>query len=355
MGIKAPNINSQSSNKRAMYKKFVDSIPSDVKITFHDRNYDSKIDPGEWIEYKDNGKRIVGYSPFGNAKNKDSVSNIAKKLNVSKDVIEKQIGSKVNPNAFLTLSLPIEQKTKLPKVQPKKSNIQVDAPKDIKPELFEDKEDLSSFGISDSTKIGEDKYSVYVVKKGDCLSKLSNKLKTSTFELKELNDLKGNSITAGQKLIYMTDHERNSFNTGISDEQYIKVLKKTLDGHFKGCESVILNAAKKNNIPISDLYSIMMHETNKGKSNNLIKNNNPGGLRKLGSTQMEKYSSLKEGIEQMAARLAIYYERGQDTLAKIKPTYCPDSDASDIRGLNVNWLSGTLKFKEIFLNSLAMV
>lgn len=344
--LKIPSIDTSSKTKKGQYQKLTAQIPKDAKINFHDKNSDGNLDPKEWFEYSSKGSRNIYYSPHVS----DTPESIAKAIGVDTSVVKSKVGKKVNPNSFLSLTVPEKKKAEAKVAEKKPTKTGEKKPTEAsekKPSETSPKKAV----VSDSKLKGKNENGSYTVKRGDTLSALSSKLHTTVDELKSMNKLKNDSLQPNQVLQYKKNRVRNGFNSDIKDEQYLKALKANVKGEFSGHEQAILNAAKKHDIPVSDFYAIMAHETRHGTSDNVKIKHNPGGVRIKGSKEFETYKTLDEGIDKMAKLLSSYYKRGQDTLALIKPTYCPDNDSTNT-GENQYWLGNTQKLKQKFLSSL---
>ncbi len=97
----------------------------------------------------------------------------------------------------------------------------------------------------------------YIVKKGETLSDISRKFKISLSELKELNNLKGDRVNAGQRLLISHD----AGNTSKGDN----VLRKRVYHTVKDGESLVV-IAKRYNMSVVELKRINNIRSNRIKA-----------------------------------------------------------------------------------------
>lgn len=94
----------------------------------------------------------------------------------------------------------------------------------------------------------------YIVRRGETLSDISRKFKLSISDLKEWNNLKGDRVIAGQRLIISPDVERTSKGDRIS--------KKRIYHTVRPGESLI-TIAKKYKMSVAELKRINKIRSNK--------------------------------------------------------------------------------------------
>jgi len=132
------------------------------------------------------------------------------------------------------------------------------------------KKDVSDQEISIKTKknIGS-KSITYKVKRGDTLGKIASENNITVKELKSLNDLEENKLTAGQKLIIgesSTENKTsNSSKKSVSKKGSEEKVYRVKDGES------LWTIAKKNNVPVADIITWNNLKNDKVKTGQRLK------------------------------------------------------------------------------------
>lgn len=154
------------------------------------------------------------------------------------------------------------------------------------------------------------------------------------------------------------------YDKGIIElgDSYNKLRDKhglLLDGKLRGKGKAIVVIAKKYGLKPALLAAICVHESARGKSAMANSHNNvTGSLREVkGVWGPRYYNSIEDCLEATARNLKLnYIDQGLTTLKGIQGKYCPvfaspkSKGFNDPKGLNVHWLTGVGKFREMFLN-----
>jgi hypothetical protein len=120
-------------------------------------------------------------------------------------------------------------------------------------------------------------------------------------------------------------------------------LNQHLKGALQGAADLFTEAGKTYGINPALLAAISMHETGNGNSRAVQLKNNPGGM--MGRDGLKTYSSLKEGIFDMARNLRKnYLDQGISTIAEIGAKYAPIGASNDPYHLNNYWVKGVQSY-----------
>lgn len=133
----------------------------------------------------------------------------------------------------------------------------------------------------------------------------------------------------------------------IIKSKYDKILKGKLAGHGSDFEE----AAKKNGIPVDLLIAICLHEVGpEGKSKMLLKYNNVAGNlvkdKKTGKWSSRQFASVQESIQYTARNLRLnYFNKGLNTIPKIKTRYAPAIAENDPKKINRSWAGSVARYQ----------
>jgi membrane-bound lytic murein transglycosylase D len=176
---------------------------------------------------------IVRYT----VKNGDSIGKIADKFGVSIEDI-KQWNTLKSDKVVVGKALSIHSEMEVSKSKKKKS-------------LTDDSDDVISVK---SKKNHEDKSIAYKVKRGDTLSDIADENDVTVKELKELNNIKGNKLVAGQKIILRKGASSENKTSNSSKKTVSKKGSDEKVYRVKDGES-LWTIAKKNNVPVADIIT----------------------------------------------------------------------------------------------------
>ena len=91
--------------------------------------------------------------------------------------------------------------------------------------------------------------------------------------------------------------------------------------------------------------SISRHETGNWTSKAFNDKHNFGGIMCNKATQIKRYETYEEGLEDFLRILKTYYfDLGLNDIAEIGAKYCPIGAANDPNGLNKYWVGGVTEF-----------
>jgi len=99
------------------------------------------------------------------------------------------------------------------------------------------------------------------------------------------------------------------------------------------------------------VVSISRHETGNWTSNAFNNYNNFGGIMCNNATQIKRYNSYEEGLEDFIRVLkTFYFDLGLNSVAEIGAKYCPVGAENDPSNLNQHWVSGVQSFYNSYIN-----
>lgn len=108
-------------------------------------------------------------------------------------------------------------------------------------------------------------------------------------------------------------------------------------GKLEGKSKVIVKIAKKHKIPPTLFMAIIASESQWGKGDNALIQNNP--LSVMGAGPLRVFPTIEDGLEAGAKNLYdLYISEGLNTPQKIGPKYAPVGAANDPKNLNNNWI-----------------
>jgi len=98
--------------------------------------------------------------------------------------------------------------------------------------------------------------------------------------------------------------------------------------------------------------SISRHETGNWTSKAFNDKNNFGGIMCNHATEIKRYSTYQEGLEDFLRVLKTYYfEMGLNTIEEIGAKYCPIGATNDPNNLNQYWVGGVTNFYNSYQES----
>jgi len=93
------------------------------------------------------------------------------------------------------------------------------------------------------------------------------------------------------------------------------------------------------------LVSISRHETGNWTSKAFNNKNNFGGIMCNGATEIKRYETYEEGLEDFIRIVKTYYfDMGLNEIAEIGAKYCPIGATNDPNNLNQYWVGGVTEF-----------
>lgn len=99
------------------------------------------------------------------------------------------------------------------------------------------------------------------------------------------------------------------------------------------------------------VVSISRHETGNWTSKAFNDKNNFGGIMCNGATEIKRYATYEEGLEDMVRILKTYYfDKGLNEIAAIGAKYCPVGATNDPNNLNQYWVGGVTEFYNEYIN-----
>lgn len=130
-----------------------------------------------------------------------------------------------------------------------------------------------------------------------------------------------------------------SATTELNQELWDIAFSKA--GALTGQGDLFIALAKDNGIDPVLAAAIIFHETGRGKSNAVVKKNNPGGIMDPASnwSRLKIFSTLEEGLKYTMENLKRrIIDDGLSTIEELGSVYAPIGAANDPNNLNAYWV-----------------
>ena len=136
------------------------------------------------------------------------------------------------------------------------------------------------------------------------------------------------------------------------EKKKVEIVEETKKAFENDNEEKIYNRAIQKGLTENQallVVSISRHETGNWTSKAFIEKNNFGGIMCNGATEIKRYETYEEGLDDFIRVLKTYYfDEGLETIAEIGAKYCPVGAENDPNGLNKYWVSGVSEFYESY-------
>ena len=136
------------------------------------------------------------------------------------------------------------------------------------------------------------------------------------------------------------------------EKKKVEIVEETKKTFENDNEEKIYNRAIQKGLTENQallVVSISRHETGNWTSKAFIEKNNFGGIMCNGATEIKRYETYEEGLDDFIRVLKTYYfDEGLETIAEIGAKYCPVGAENDPNGLNKYWVSGVSEFYESY-------
>lgn len=163
------------------------------------------------------------------------------------------------------------------------------------------------------------------------LQDIKDNVKTS---IKEVNNTKVDVIKENIENIEIQEQIKT---IDLGNENANNIYNKAIENGLTKEQSILL-------------VSISRHETGNWTSKAFNEKNNFGGIMCNGATEIKRYSTYEEGLQDFIRILNTYYfNMGLNEIAEIGAKYCPVGAKNDPNGLNKYWVGGVTEFYNYYL------